>query len=148
MEELIKLTEHARELVNLLKVRLGKIEGEKADVKRYREGNEMKAKELISLEASLKKREAAVKDIEDIATAKKRIDEAAKKNEADLGILLKKQGEFEIEKKAWAEEKANKEALLKKQNEELAAAQNKLNKDRENYRKEVIDEVTKNIAKK
>ncbi len=148
MDELIKLIEHAKEIVHLLKVRLSKVEAEKISNQKQKEGNDAKTKELADLEVSLKKREAAVKDIEDVAAERKRLEEVARKNEADQTTLTRGKAKFEEDKKAYEEKKANEEALLAKRQKELEAGQKKLDKDRESYRQEVIDEVTKNLGKK
>lgn len=148
MEGLREVLVKATELADLLANKLSKIDAEKAAVLKEKAFFESEKKRLSSIADDLVLREEKVKRIED---AKELLEKNAK-------ILEGIQGEraaFGLEKEAFEKFRSDETAkisdqrdILKHKEASLENDRKKLNQDYTDYKKRVIEEVTKELKNK
>ena len=145
MEDLRAITAKANELVDQLMNKLAKIEPEKAEVAKQKATLAEEKSRLEATAKDLSAREARVRGIED---AKKEREEAGKLLEGvkaervSLGLDREKFDKFRQEEGKRLQDQAD---IIKAAQQKLEADRAVLNKDRETYKKQVIEEVNKNL---
>lgn len=145
MEDLRAIISKANELVDQLMNKLSKIEPEKAEVAKQKAAVIEEKRNLEAIAKGLKEREEALKDHESASALREEageILEGVKAEKVSLGLDKEK-----FEKSCQEESKRLQDQadILKAAQRQLADDRAALNKERETYKKQVIDEVNKNL---
>ena len=142
-----KILEKLCELVRLCEIRLGKVNSEKAQNaadhstnEKNKKANEEKDGYLKSESEALDKKKLIVSTVEEAELIKKNASKLADGVKTDREVL-------ERDQKVHADKVKNENKDIERRKEKCSKDRKALDRDRENYKAEVVADVTRNIKK-